>query len=296
MMPEMDGIEAVRIIRSECGENGRLPVIIALSANAMEGVGETFLKNGFQDFVAKPLDRRPLHEALLRWIPEEKITKSGAWLDIWKVDDSRNTAFEKIIIEGIDMDEVVRHYSGSVEDYLELLSLYCLDGKRKISVLRELWEKRDYRSYGIEVHGLKSASANVGAMGVSTHAREHEEAVDRGDEAFVDKHVCQLLAEYEAQISHISGFLADSRQSGNENRKARQITPEDLAREIGEALENLENFRAKECARRVEALLECQLKPEIEAQLTEIQGLLKLYEDEKAEQLLRVILEQTAQE
>ena len=296
MMPEMDGIEAVRIIRSECGENGRLPVIIALSANAMEGVGETFLKNGFQDFVAKPLDRRPLHEALLRWIPEEKITKSGAWLDIWKVDDSRNTAFEKIIIEGIDMDEVVRHYSGSVEDYLELLSLYCLDGKRKISVLRELWEKRDYRSYGIAVHGLKSASANVGAMGVSTHAREHEEAVDRGDEAFVDKHVCQLLAEYEAQISHISGFLADSRQSGNENRKARQITPEDLAREIGEALENLENFRAKECARRVEALLECQLKPEIEAQLTEIQGLLKLYEDEKAEQLLRVILEQTAQE
>ena len=254
------------------------------------------MKNGFQDFVAKPLDRRPLHEALLRWIPEEKITKSGAWLDIWKVDDSRNTAFEKIIIEGIDMDEVVRHYSGSVEDYLELLSLYCLDGKRKISVLRELWEKRDYRSYGIEVHGLKSASANVGAMGVSTHAREHEEAVDRGDEAFVDKHVCQLLAEYEAQISHISGFLADSRQSGNENRKARQITPEDLAREIGEALENLENFRAKECARRVEALLECQLKPEIEAQLTEIQGLLKLYEDEKAEQLLRVILEQTAQE
>lgn len=112
--------------------------------------------------------------------PGRKDHKSGAWLDIWKVDDSRNTAFEKIIIEGIDMDEVVRHYSGSVEDYLELLSLYCLDGKRKISVLRELWEKRDYRSYGIEVHGLKSASANVGAMGVSTHAREHEEAVDRG--------------------------------------------------------------------------------------------------------------------
>ncbi|RAZ94014.1 hybrid sensor histidine kinase/response regulator, partial [Klebsiella oxytoca] len=74
MMPGMDGIETVQIMRSDCGENGSMPVIIALTANAMEGVRETFLENGFQDFITKPLDRRPLHEALIRWIPEEKRT------------------------------------------------------------------------------------------------------------------------------------------------------------------------------------------------------------------------------
>lgn len=295
MMPEMDGIEAVRIIRSECGENGSLPVIIALSANAMEGAGETFLKNGFQDFIAKPLDRRPLHEALLRWIPAEKImkktTKNGAWLEAWKEDDSRKQAFGKIVIEGIDTEEVVRRYSGSMEEYLELLNLYCLDGKRKLVRLRELWEAHDYKTYGIEVHGLKSASANVGAMSVSASAREHEKAADRGDEAYVDGHIHQLLTEYEEQIGHISSFLADSQQSRKEKQEARRIAAADLIQEIREALESLENFRAKECARRIEALLECQLEPEIEVQLTEVQGLLKLYEDEKAEQLLRNMLE-----
>lgn len=295
MMPEMDGIEAVRIIRSECGENGSLPVIIALSANAMEGAGETFLKNGFQDFIAKPLDRGPLHEALLRWIPAEKImkktTKNGAWLEAWKEDDSRKQAFGKIVIEGIDTEEVVRRYSGSMEEYLELLNLYCLDGKRKLVRLRELWEAHDYKTYGIEVHGLKSASANVGAMSVSVSAREHEKAADRGDEAYVDGHIHQLLTEYEGQIGHISSFLVDSQQSRKEKQEARRIAAADLIQEIREALESLENFRAKECARRIEALLECQLVPEIEVQLTEVQGLLKLYEDEKAEQLLRNMLE-----
>ncbi len=292
MMPEMDGIEAVQIIRSECGENGRMPVVIALSANAMEGVRETFLENGFQDFIAKPLDRRPLHEALLRWIPREKISASEAWLDIWKVDDSRKTAFQKIVIEGIDTDEVVRHSSGSIDDYLDLLNLYCLDGKRKILLLRELWEKRDYRNYGIEVHGLKSASANVGAMSVSINAREHERAVDRGDEKYVDEHVCQLLSEYEAQMEHISGFLAASRGAGQADAKVQEIDPAALEQEIRAALERLENFRAKECAHKIEEILQFQLQTDLEARLTEIQGLLKLYEDDKAEQLLRDLLEE----
>lgn len=286
MMPEMDGIEAVHRIRSECGENGSMPVIIALSANAMEGVGETFLENGFQDFVAKPLERKPLYEALLRWIPREKITKD--------VDDSRDTAFQEmireIIIEGIDTDEVVRRYSGSIEEYLELLGLYCLDGKRKIPMLRELWEKRDYKNYGIEVHGLKSASANVGATSVSINAREHERAVDRGDHAFVDEHVGQLLSEYEAQIAHISDYLADSQKSGTGIGKARKISQEELAWQIRQALDCVENFHAKECAHKLGELMQYQLQSDVEAQLTEVQELLKLYEDEKAEQMLREVL------
>ncbi len=79
MMPEMDGIEAVQIIRKECGENGALPVIIALTANAMEGVREMFLKNGFQDFITKPLERKSLHESLLKWIPEERRKENKDW-------------------------------------------------------------------------------------------------------------------------------------------------------------------------------------------------------------------------
>lgn len=79
MMPEMDGIEAVHLIRSECGENGTSPVIIALTANAMEGVREMFLQNGFQDFITKPLDKKTLNEALLKWIPEDRRKEPDTW-------------------------------------------------------------------------------------------------------------------------------------------------------------------------------------------------------------------------
>ena len=60
MMPMMDGIEAATIIRRKCGDNGKAPAMIALTANAMEGMREKFLDCGFQDFIAKPLDRRAL--------------------------------------------------------------------------------------------------------------------------------------------------------------------------------------------------------------------------------------------
>ena len=78
MMPVMDGMEAVQRIRNDCGENGSLPLIIALTANAMEGVRENFLANGFQDFLAKPLDRRAMHKMLLKWIPEDRRMAGGS--------------------------------------------------------------------------------------------------------------------------------------------------------------------------------------------------------------------------
>lgn len=294
MMPEMDGIETVQRIRSECGDNGRLPIIIALTANAMEGVKEIFLENGFQDFITKPLDRRSLHATLLRWISEEKRIKDKISDDVSietdKIVDDQDTK-SQINITGIDVKEISKQYSNSLEDYLELLDLYCLDGKRKLIVLRELWEKRDYKNYGIEVHGLKSASANVGAMAISKSAREQELAVDRGDMAYVDAHAAQLLAAYETQIEHISQFLESVHQSTHLGEKAQRIDYGDFVCMINEALNSLENFHAKDCTHKIEEILQYQMNPEIEARLIEVQSQLKLYEDEAAEQMLRELLE-----
>lgn len=296
MMPEMDGVEAVQIIRNECGENGSYPIIIALTANAMAGVREKFLANGFQDFITKPLERKQLHEALKKWIPEEKQMKSKIWLDNWRRDYSRNEEFQNILIEGIDTDEVVKRYSGSVTEYLGILELYCLDGKRKMTVLRELWENGDYKTYGIEVHGLKSASANVGAMRVSNSAKEQEKAVDRGDKEFVDSHIFELLADYEKQMEHIRKFLKQNRNSDGAKEKENEIAKEDLLKEIKEALENLENFRSKECAAKIEEILQYRLQEEIEAKLEEVSEQLKLYEDDAAEQILRALIGQIERE
>ena len=288
MMPVMDGMEAVQRIRNDCGDNGRLPLIIALTANAMEGVRENFLANGFQDFLAKPLDRRAMHKMLLKWIPEDRRMAGGSWIENLQ---SNNDIFRKITIEGIDTDEVAGHYAGSLEEYNELLKLYCLDGKRKLKVLQELWEDQDYEGYGIEVHALKSASANVGAMRLSSRAKEQEKAVNRGDLAFVDSRVTKLLAEYEEQLANIEAYLQENRKQESAAVEKQEIGSKELRQEIETALSSLEDFQARECAHKIEEILAYQLEAETEETLEKVKEQLQLYEDEAAEQMLRELLE-----
>ena len=65
MMPEMDGIEATRIIRQEINtEYAKTVPIVALTANAIVGSKELFLENGFQQFLTKPMDLQELDAAL----------------------------------------------------------------------------------------------------------------------------------------------------------------------------------------------------------------------------------------
>jgi signal transduction histidine kinase/ActR/RegA family two-component response regulator len=71
MMPGLDGVETVRIIRDDLGrdsEYARTVPIIALTANAIVGNEEMFIENGFQGMLAKPIDVRKLDEVLRKWV------------------------------------------------------------------------------------------------------------------------------------------------------------------------------------------------------------------------------------
>jgi signal transduction histidine kinase/CheY-like chemotaxis protein len=69
MMPGMDGIEAVRIIRNEIERDYVKTIpIIALTANALLGNDKFFIDNGFQDFISKPIDVKKLDDIIHKWI------------------------------------------------------------------------------------------------------------------------------------------------------------------------------------------------------------------------------------
>ena len=77
MMPEMDGVEAMKKIREIAGKTGRKPVIIALTANALSGAREMFLMEGFDAFIAKPIDLGLFERTMKQVLPEEKVKYEG---------------------------------------------------------------------------------------------------------------------------------------------------------------------------------------------------------------------------
>ena len=283
MMPMMDGIEAAAIIRRDCGENGTFPAMIALTANAMEGMREKFLDCGFQDFIAKPLDRKDLNQLLLRWIPEKYRQTEEP------VAESKPLNPASFQISGVDMNAAMQYYSGDEDGFVDLLELYCLDGKRKITLLNELVDS-DMLRYQIEVHGLKSASANIGAMDMSAMARAHENAAAQGDKEFISEQFSSLLAEYENLLANIEQFLEQRRQENNTKEKLPALPMQEFKEQTATALEELKHFRSQACAERVEALLLHEMPQEPKERLLKIREQLRLYEDDYAEELLSQLL------
>ncbi|MEY8423463.1 ATP-binding protein [Lachnospiraceae bacterium 38-14] len=74
-MPVMDGVEATRRIRSLEGDYYKNLPILALTADAVQGVKEEFLAAGMNDFVSKPIAMKDITSALTRWIPKNKIVR-----------------------------------------------------------------------------------------------------------------------------------------------------------------------------------------------------------------------------
>ncbi len=283
MMPGMDGIETAEIIRKDCGENGITPVMVALTANAMEGMREHFLECGFQDFIAKPLDRKELNQLLLRWVPEKYRQRESGEGESNPLDPS------DFRIDGVDMEVAMKYYSGDEEGFADLLELYFMDGKQKLKLLQELVES-DILRYQIEVHGLKSASANIGAMNVSSMARAQENAAVQGDREFISDQFPALLAEYETLLANIGQFLEQRRQEAARKEKLPCPPIRELREQTATALEELKHFRSQECSERVEKILLYELPKDMEERLLQIREQLKLYEDDNAEELLDQLL------
>ena len=77
----------------------------------------------------------------------------------------------------------------------------------------------DIARYRVEVHGLKSASANIGALDVSNMARAQENAAAQGDTEFIQRQFPPLLEAYETLLMNIGLFLEEQKQNEAQEEK-----------------------------------------------------------------------------
>lgn len=292
MMPDMDGVETTKILRADCGENGSTPIVVALTANVMPGVKEMFMANGFQDFLAKPVDREPMYRMLDKWIPDERKVYADSEESQAEEESASEKDFSDIVMDSIDIKKVMEYHTGTVDDYLELLQLFYMDGLKKTKYLQELLECEDMKNYRIEVHALKSASANIGAMVLSGKAKIQEDAAAAQDVETVRATYAELMELYKKLLDEIKELLGKKGRFGAEDDTDKpEIAVDAMQGGIREALEFVERFKTKLCAEKVEWLMGHKLPSGIREQLAEIRTKLKMYEDDDAEDMLRSMVE-----
>ena len=77
MMPEMDGVEAMKQIKAAARDLSKNIIVVALTANAVSGAREMFIKEGFDGFIAKPINRADFERVMQRVLSGSSADKGG---------------------------------------------------------------------------------------------------------------------------------------------------------------------------------------------------------------------------
>jgi len=223
MMPKMDGIETVKKLR----EKGYKRTIVALTANAVVGQAENFLKNGFNDFLSKPIDMLQLNIILNKYIrdmqPPEVINKLHHNYIPAAENEQTQTVPE------------------------EIAKFFVKDAKKAIVVIDKLIRNdfqndEDIHNYIINVHAMKSALANIGENGLSAIAMNLEQAAREGK---IEEVISKTAAFIELLLSVIMKL------SNNEGENPQENTEEEISffriklMDIQEACSTFDKITAK---------------------------------------------------
>lgn len=197
MMPEMDGIETMHRIRDKVGHYYQKVPIIALTANAVPGNREMFLEEGFNDFVAKPLEMSVLERVLRRNLPEEKLVlqTNREQQPVTQQSEGSSDKEESLHIGDLDVEQGLL-YCGGRQAYLEILERCLEEGAKERELLDKLYEKQDWKNYTIRVHGLKSTMNSIGAIPLFEMAKKLEMAGKSKDIDYILKEHKDMIGEY----------------------------------------------------------------------------------------------------
>jgi len=200
MMPEMDGVEATRCIRALDTDYYRSLPVIALTANAIAGMKEMFLENGFNDYLSKPIEIDKLDDIMALWIPEEKQIQKTVPDEIKPEQDIFS---DGIIIEGLNIHTGKIRYPG--KKYLEVLRAYSVCTPALLEKLRHCQNQEEYT---ITVHGLKGSSYGICADTVAKQAEDLESAAHNGDAEFIRENNDFLVESVENLLKNLEKLLA----------------------------------------------------------------------------------------
>lgn len=228
-MPVLDGYAATRRWRAEEVENGRprLP-IIAMTANAMAGDRERCLQAGMDDYLSKPIARGTLHALLQRWgggkaasparpsiepsharlTADSRRAPSAEHGSALQDDDSRVGSKPQPVLDRDVLDEL---HAVIGESAIQIVSVFLEDAPAMVQQLQQAAQNGDEPRLQAVAHSLKSSSANVGALSLSSVAQRIEHEARSGSLQRPAVAVALLVAEFARARVALTGYLAQHR-------------------------------------------------------------------------------------
>jgi PAS domain S-box-containing protein len=228
MMPGMDGIEAVDVIRALGTDYAKNIPIIALTANAIHGTENLFYEHGFQAFISKPIDIMEMDSVIRKWVRGESREDAP----VYGVSSAPDvlTEDEGMVIEipGVNTKKGLSLYAGETDIYLPLLRSYVSNTPVILDKLRNV-SAENLPEYVITVHGLKGTSAGIGAEAIREAALNLETMSRAGDLNGVLERNDKLIKDAEIVVENIKTWL-DKYNADNVKPRLKAPDREILAR------------------------------------------------------------------
>ena len=252
-MPGMDGIQTLHAMQTMEGNKNAGKPCIALTANAIAGVKQMYIDEGFTDYLSKPVDPDKLEAMIRKYLPPEYIEEPPESED----DDSGESSESKLSgellsklssIEGIEVETALKN-CGTAEVLQNTIIKYYTTIESKAEELNQLFEAGDTENYGTKVHALKSTSRLIGAMALASQAEYLEHAADKafaGDKAALE----EIKAKHKPLIEHLLGYreklapfaaALEEQKAAEESTKA-EITEDELKEKMTKLSQAAEDF------------------------------------------------------
>ena len=212
MMPKMSGVETLKKLKQL--PNFSTPVV-ALTANAITGMREKYLADGFNDYLAKPIEKDEMKRvfASILHLSEDvtgKLFETTELLDMGD-DAFRSSTSGEVYNEdylrshGVDIDHALdllgdmEMYNMTLHDYLEEI-----DGK--VEQLKKYLDVHDMPNYAILVHSIKSDAKYLGFMTYADICYQHELKSKENDYSYCVEHFSELKNELQKYLDVVREY------------------------------------------------------------------------------------------
>ena len=248
MMPGLDGIETVKIIRHEIGTAYAKNVpIVALTANALLGNDSLFLENGFQAFLSKPIDILRLNNVLNQWVRDKKQEKE--LLQVKTQETEKPSIFTGAEIPGLNTGAGLGRFDDDDESYLRILrsfATYMPDFLADIkainvdnpdSLIGDGYKRGSLEAFRVAAHSIKGSGRGIGAEQLGDEAAKLERAAAGKDLEYIKSNSQQFIGIAEKLIEHIHIFLLTVPHDPNTEKPEKEFPDEETKQAIQEACE-----------------------------------------------------------